>query len=291
MKRWLAPCALYHHFVLSTRSKAGGWSARSSWWKSTWRQTLGSLNPNMTFKICKKVNFDGMRNNTYQIQQTEQHFFFWWQTSVDAHPVSSCLCRHRYNFPALIFPEDKVNKSSETPRRTKGTNTKFPNHTEYIYSTTSKKMPAEFGGEKRRRLERLLKAYCCSHRREGYNGTTTRERGGERKTENERTASLVLPNNGQILQNILLTIFTKIPGSGQICVGNSQRTPCAFNCDGSELKIDFLVSTSGNRDIWGPSGWKSRKVGMNGNVEKFRELEKNESLDSSRTGTCRVKAL
>lgn len=30
MKRWLAPCALYHRFVLSTRSKAGGWSALSS---------------------------------------------------------------------------------------------------------------------------------------------------------------------------------------------------------------------------------------------------------------------
>lgn len=72
-----------------------------------------------------------------------------------------------------------------------------------------------------------------------------RERQSEAKRENERTASLVLPNNGQILQNILLTIFTKIPGSGQICVGNSQRTPCAFNCDGFELKIDFLVSTSG----------------------------------------------
>lgn len=200
-----------------------------------------------------------MRNNTYRSsrEQTEQHFFFF----GDRHLLMLIQCPRvsavtvTTDFPALIFPEDKVNKSSETPRRTKGTNTKFPNHIEYIYSTTSKKKcPLSLGEKKRRRLERLLKAYCCSHRRKGYNGTTTRaremqreqrERQSEAKRENERTASLVLPNNGQILQNILLTIFTKIPGSGQICVRNSQRTPCAFNCDGFELKIDFLVSTSG----------------------------------------------
>ncbi len=45
----------------------------------------------------------------------------------------------------------------------------------------------------------------------------------ERERENKKTASLILPNDGQILQNILLTIFTKNSGSGQIPVRNSQQ--------------------------------------------------------------------
>lgn len=54
----------------------------------------------------------------------------------------------------------------------------------------------------------------------------------EEERENKRTASLVLPNDGQILQNILLTVFTEITGSGLICVRNSQLLSCAFVCGG-----------------------------------------------------------
>lgn len=58
----------------------------------------------------------------------------------------------------------------------------------------------------------------------------------EEERENKRTASLDLPNDGQILQNILLTVFTEITGSGLICVRNSQLLSCAFVCGGLDSK-------------------------------------------------------
>lgn len=91
------------------------------------------------------------------------------------------------DFPALIFPEDKVNKSSETPRRTKGTNTKFPNHIEYIYSTTSKKMPAEFGGEKTSTARKTTESILLFTQEEGIqrdnNESERNAESAERKTE------------------------------------------------------------------------------------------------------------
>lgn len=105
-------------------------------------------------------------------------------------------------------------------------------------------MPADFGEEKTLTAIKTTESILLFTQEVG--GATgqqqerekcrERERQSEEKRKNERTASLVLPNNGQILQNILLTIFTKIRGSGQICAGNSQRTPCAFNCGGGLIK-------------------------------------------------------
>ena len=82
-----------------------------------------------------------------------------------------------------------------------------------------------------------MKAYCCSHRR-GTRGTqrdnnerareVERKREREKKTEERGQFSLVLPDDGQILQNILLTIFTKIPGlRTDLCQKFSANLPCA----------------------------------------------------------------
>lgn len=83
-----------------------------------------------------------------------------------------------------------------------------------------------------------------------YNRTTTRERKRERieedrlrerEREREETASLVLPNDVEILQNSLLTIFTKNPGSRQICVRKfSANDVCFLNCGGSNSKRTFF---------------------------------------------------
>jgi hypothetical protein len=73
-------------------------------------------------------------------------------------------------------------------------------------------MPAEFG-EKTLTTKNNYQKHTVLHteRRKGYTGRQ-RERkrytGRQRERKRERTASRALPNNGKILQNILLTIFT-----------------------------------------------------------------------------------
>lgn len=58
------------------------------------------------------------------------------------------------------------------------------------------------------------------------------------KREKEKTASLVLPNNDEILQNILFTIFTKNPTQHKLVSEILSKMPCAFNCGG--LNSDFV---------------------------------------------------
>lgn len=157
------------------------------------------------------------------------------------------------DLPARNSPEDKVSKNPLKHQGGQKVQTpSFPNHIEYTYSTTSEKMPAEFGEEKTSTAIKTTESILLFTQEVGIQQdndereeNVKRERRGEtergKERENKRTASLVLPNDGQILQNILLTIFTKILGSGQICVRNSQQTSCALNCGGLNSECFFFV--------------------------------------------------
>lgn len=167
----------------------------------------------------------------------EQHIFDDGELWM-AHTVSSVSLWSLLQQTSLLYSlwKIKLKKRSEKKKKkviwntkgTKSTNTKFPNHTEYTYSTTLKNACWVWGSKNIDSYKDYWK-HTVVHTEGGDTTGQQREREGCReKSENERTASRGLPNDGQILQNILLTIFTRITGSGQICVRNSQQTPCAF---------------------------------------------------------------
>lgn len=175
--------------------------------------------------------------------------------------------------PAVIFTtdlptvkslEDKVKKKSfKTSRRTKSTNTKFANHTEYVHIfNNSEKCSLSLGKKKNVDGYKNYWKHTVVHTDVRDTTGQQQEREGCREeSKNKRTDSLLLPNDGQILQNILLTIFTKITGSGQIFVSKFSANVLCFSLCRFGFKVSiFWFVCKINCVSWGHLGfWTQNK--------------------------------